>query len=459
MEKLTTATHNTIKDGKNLIYHARGASIEGDPSNRLNGAVKRAIEATANFLENAKINRKQQTPETNRILSESSDEFVKCVALVVEASKVLPGSEEALKLFQETDELESLAEKELTEAASTIAEAAKTLLAAKQKQMDARKNKDFPLPEEEIAEAVLDAARSITNATATLVASASVAQAELVQQGKSNTNQENMYRRDPTWAKGLISAAQSVAYAVKELVRSSSQGSAEEELVATAKGVAAATARLVFASRTKADPFSHTQKKLSSAAKSVAEATQQLVSAAKLASQLQAEEDSKPNWEGEASEALKRKVEMDTQVNILKLQKELQKERERLADLRREEYRDANRRRSSTPSLMKMAPRPPSARLERPKLKEKIDLPRSRSNSTAGPELTRSRSNSRVQEFYTLEELTATTKPVGCDITRLEQYLTDEDFEKAFKMTKMAFYALPAFRQSSEKQKIGLFVA
>lgn len=36
----------------------------------------------------------------------------------------------------------------------------------------------------------------------------------------------------------------------------------EEALVAAAKGVAAATARLVFASRAKADPFSPTQQVL-----------------------------------------------------------------------------------------------------------------------------------------------------------------------------------------------------
>jgi hypothetical protein len=50
-----------------------------------------------------------------------------------------------------------------------------------------------------------------------------------------------------------------VAGTVKDLVtaaNAASQGKAEEEaLVASAKGVAAATARLVFASRAKADPF------------------------------------------------------------------------------------------------------------------------------------------------------------------------------------------------------------
>jgi hypothetical protein len=43
-----------------------------------------------------------------------------------------------------------------------------------------RKNKDIPLPEEEITEAILDAAKAITTATGTLVNAATVAQKELV---------------------------------------------------------------------------------------------------------------------------------------------------------------------------------------------------------------------------------------------------------------------------------------
>lgn len=105
------------------------------------------------------VYRKNQTAETQLQTSEASEAVVKEISKVVEASKILPGSEEALKLFQETDELEQLAEKELMNAASTIADAAKALLEAKQRQIAMRKNKDSPLPEEEINEAIIDAAR------------------------------------------------------------------------------------------------------------------------------------------------------------------------------------------------------------------------------------------------------------------------------------------------------------
>ena len=79
---------------------------------------------------------------------------------------------------------------------------------------------------------------------------------------------------------------------------------------------------------------------MSAAAKSVAESTQKLVEAAKSATQLQEEEENKPDWDN-SSETLKRAAEMTTQVNILKLQKELEKERERLADIRKQEYKES----------------------------------------------------------------------------------------------------------------------
>jgi hypothetical protein len=127
-------------------------------------------------LEASKANRKYPSVDNHKMASEASDEVVKMIGELVEACKILPGSEEALKLFQEQDELEQLAEKELTNAAAAIENAAKTLLEAKRRQLELRKNKESPLPEEEITEAILDAARAITAATGTLVNAASVAQ-------------------------------------------------------------------------------------------------------------------------------------------------------------------------------------------------------------------------------------------------------------------------------------------
>jgi len=260
----------------------------------------------------------------------------------VEASKVLPGSEEALKLFQQTDELEQLAERELMNCASAIEEAARVLVEAKKRQLEARQNKGGPMPEDEITEAILDAARAITTATGTLVQAATAAQKELVAKGKTSQAQ-SVYKRDPAWAKGLISASQAVAGTVGELVMAANQATQgkidEEMLVASAKGVSGATARLVFASRTKADPFSPTQKKLTEAAKAVTNATQILVDAAKPGKE--AENDATVDYSN-ISLTQARRDEMEAQARIYRLQKDLENEQRNLGNLRKAEYKDAN---------------------------------------------------------------------------------------------------------------------
>jgi len=172
-----------------------------------------------------------------------------------------------------------------------------------------------------------------------LVSSATHCQKEIVVAGKASKS-TNVYRRDPTWARGLISAAQSVAGAVQTLVGSandSTEGKGEEEqLVASARGVAAATARLVTASRAKADPMSATQQKLSGAAKAVASATSQLVAAAKAASK---ENDIEEVVDYSNFTPTAQKVhEMEAQVRILKLRKELENAHKNLANLRQQEY-------------------------------------------------------------------------------------------------------------------------
>jgi len=195
------------------------------------------------------------------------------------------------------------------------------------------------LDEAGINEAILDAARAIAQATSVLVGSATSCQKEIVKAGNI-TKSTNVYRRDPTWARGLISAAQSVAGAVQTLVKSANDSSVsqgeEEQLVASAKGVAAATARLVTASRAKADPMSANQQKLSSAAKTVASATSDLVAAAKAAQEAQEQQEEVVSIP--ATETGQKIQEMEAQVKILKLKKELENAQKNLFKIRKAEY-------------------------------------------------------------------------------------------------------------------------
>ena len=130
---------------------------------------------------------------------------------------------------------------------------------------------------------ILEAAKSIANATAALIKAASEAQKELVAQGKVQ-KKTFIGSEDGQWSEGLVSAARMVAAATHNLCEAANslvQGnSSEEKLIAAAKQVSAATAQLLVACKVKADADSVAMKRLEGASNAVRRATDELVKAA-----------------------------------------------------------------------------------------------------------------------------------------------------------------------------------
>ncbi|CAF1448085.1 unnamed protein product [Rotaria sordida] len=60
-------------------------------------------------------------------------------------------------------------------------------------------------------------------------------------------------------------------------------------------------------------------------------------------------------------------------------------------------------------------------------------------------------------EQYTIEELRARPLPEGVNTSKIEFYLSDDDFQKEFRMTKDEFYALPYWKQTNIKKSLGFF--
>ena len=58
---------------------------------------------------------------------------------------------------------------------------------------------------------------------------------------------------------------------------------------------------------------------------------------------------------------------------------------------------------------------------------------------------------------YTIEELRKKPPPKGLDKTKLEKYLSDEDFIQLLKMTKDEFYKQPGWVQNNKRKDIGLY--
>ena len=133
-------------------------------------------------------------------------------------------------------------------------------------------------------ELIIDSAKSIANATSSLIKAASEAQKELVAQGKVQ-KQTVKGSEDGQWSEGLVSAAKLVASATHSLCEAANklvQGEGgEEHLIAAAKQVSKSTAQLVLACKVKADADSSVMEGLKTASSAVRKATDALVKAAK----------------------------------------------------------------------------------------------------------------------------------------------------------------------------------
>jgi talin len=333
-EDLVKAAKEASAGVDKMMNAARGAAqLSQDTAvrNAIASSCRETARSMLTLLEAGKLNR--QDPTTQGKLEEASGTVTNSIQNVLTSLRALPNAKDLS--LEESSNLEALAESELLNAAKIIAEAAKTLMNAKPQRT--KPKVEGVIDEEDIVDAIIDAARAITGATGNLVQAATVAQKE--RKASLNTGAAlNKYRNDPTWANGLISAAKNVAGGVQMLVQASNaavQGKAQEEhLVAAARAVASATAHLVTASRVKSDSNSKAQQNLTSAAKAVANATNELVKAAQHASNFEKEEEVVTVGSG---------IAVDTQLfnqqaEILRLERKLQRARQDLSKIRKERY-------------------------------------------------------------------------------------------------------------------------
>ncbi|KAG9010798.1 sla2 Src-like adaptor 2, partial [Tulasnella sp. 427] len=164
---------------------------------------------------------------------------------------------------------------------------------------------------------------------------------EIVAQGRGSSSVQQFYKKNNRWTEGLISAAKAVAYATTLLIESAdgvlSGTHSLEQLIVASNEVSSATAQLVAASRVKASLMSKTQDRLEMAARAVTEACKALVRQVKAITAKQLSEEQLPDFSQMAIHEFKVR-EMEQQVEILKLEKELGAARHRLGAMRRAGY-------------------------------------------------------------------------------------------------------------------------
>ncbi|KAK7597678.1 hypothetical protein V9T40_009903 [Parthenolecanium corni] len=189
---------------------------------------------------------------------------------------------------------------------------------------------------------ILDSCTMLMKAIRILVQKSKTLQAEIVASGNPNNNlsAKEFYKRNHQWTEGLISAAKAVGMAARYLLTAAddvvSGNGKLERLIVASQGVAASTAQLVVASRVKADRHSTNLIALSTASKDVTHATGNVVATVKSCSQL-VEESDDLDFSGLSLHQAKQ-LEMDSQVRVLELEAGLEKERLKLAALRRYHY-------------------------------------------------------------------------------------------------------------------------
>ena len=203
---------------------------------------------------------------------------------IAQNAMLLAGLAERMKGDVPDDEEDILviAENELLSAAEAIEQAARNLETLRPKQ-DRDQGQKVNFDDMTFNELIIDSAKSIANATSSLVKAASEAQKELVSQGKVATQYEKG-SEESQWSEGLVSAARLVAAATHSLCDAADKlvrgEGAEELLIAAAKQVSKSTAQLVLACKVKADARSRAMEGLKTASDAVRRATDALVRAA-----------------------------------------------------------------------------------------------------------------------------------------------------------------------------------
>ncbi|XP_043114778.1 huntingtin-interacting protein 1 isoform X2 [Puntigrus tetrazona] len=192
----------------------------------------------------------------------------------------------------------------------------------------------------EVNERILASCTDLMQAIKVLVLSSKDLQRDIVESGRGAASMKEFYAKNSRWTEGLISASKAVGWGATMLVDAADQvvqGKGKfEELMVCSREIAASTAQLVAASKVKADKDSSNLSRLQQASKGVTQATAGVVASTK-SGKSQIEETETMDFSAMTLTQIKRQ-EMDAQVLVLELETRLQKERERLGELRKKHY-------------------------------------------------------------------------------------------------------------------------
>ncbi|BFZ18726.1 hypothetical protein BsWGS_21765 [Bradybaena similaris] len=233
------------------------------------------------------------------------------------------------------EEIGDLLENELQGMTSAIESAA-----AKIQEMLQKTREDKTGVSLEVNENILGSCTELMKAIKVLVEKSRDLQKDIVSSGRGTASAKEFYKRNHRWTEGLLSAAKAVGWGATTLLDTADRvvsGKGKfEEIMACAHEIAASTAQLVVSSKVKAERESKNLAALSSASKVVSQATANVVASAKSAAQI-VEDQNLMDFSSMSLHQTK-KLEMQCQIRVMELESNLEKERRKLGELRKQHY-------------------------------------------------------------------------------------------------------------------------
>ncbi|XP_069800826.1 huntingtin-interacting protein 1 [Dendropsophus ebraccatus] len=233
------------------------------------------------------------------------------------------------------EELGDLVEKEMTATAAAVETAACRI-----EEMLKKSRTDDTGLKLQVNEQILGSCTDLMQAIQALILASKDLQKEIVESGSGAASPKEFYARNSRWTEGLISASKAVGWGATVMVDAADlvvQGQGKfEDLIVCSHEIAASTAQLVAASKVKADKNSSNLTRLQQASKVVNHNAAGVVASTKSVKS-QIEEVDTMDFSSMTLTQIKRQ-EMDSQVRVLELESQLQKEREKLGDLRKKHY-------------------------------------------------------------------------------------------------------------------------
>uniref|UniRef100_A0A8C9W124 Huntingtin-interacting protein 1-related protein n=1 Tax=Scleropages formosus TaxID=113540 RepID=A0A8C9W124_SCLFO len=192
----------------------------------------------------------------------------------------------------------------------------------------------------EVNERILSSCTGLMQAVRELILSSKDLQRDILECGRGAATAKEFYAKNSRWTEGLISASKAVGWGAAVMVDAAEEAlrgrGGFERLMVSSREIAAGTAQLVAASKVKADRDSANLARLQRASRGVTQAAAGVVASTKSA-KTQIEERDTMDFSSMTLIQVKRQ-EMDSQVRVLELEAQLQRERERLGELRKKHY-------------------------------------------------------------------------------------------------------------------------